>query len=423
MVPVRERLLDAGIALLFEDGVKVLGRGLNVAEIAARAEVSEKTFFATFGDKGRYLDELLLWCNRTPERASRDMAAVVDQALDDTGGDPRRLLRAVCTRDYRQVRADPATLMQLATIVLGRGHHGAMRRLRQTYAGYDRVAAGAFGPMLARWNVSLRAPFTLEHLAVALTALVEGLALRHLADPDAVPDTLFGDTVVALAGAVLDPEQGHGHVDDVIAPLAHGVARTAAADRLDGLPEHPRNAVLTAARLEFGARGYFATTPAHIAARAGVPLAVLGQLFPGKASIVVGALRGEHAELRSLIDDDSALGVTPAAVVRRHLERLAAFALRHREFAEALLMAVVHGATTAEDADITRDLDLPGLLAPVVAAGQRAGDFHPDLDPRAVAENLTHGVLLRCFTHRDGDAAHHASAVAAIALRGLLTSP
>ncbi|MGM1061143.1 TetR/AcrR family transcriptional regulator [Saccharothrix sp. Mg75] len=422
MVPVRERLLDAGVALLFDDGFKVLNRGLNVAEIAARAEVSEKTFFATFGDKARYVDELLLRFNRpVAPTAPGTLVDVIDHALAETKGDPRRMLRAVSTWNYEQVRGDPATLMQFATVVLARNHQGAMRRLRQTYAAYDRASVQAYRSMLARWSASLRAPFTLDQLAVVLTALVEGLSLRHLADPDAVPDTLLGDTVIALVGTLLDPEQGHSHIDDVIAPLADEVVRAYRADRLDGLPEHPRNAVVAAARQEFAARGYYATTPAHIAARAGVPLVVLRQLFPVKASIVVGALRPEYAELRSLLDDDLALGVAPRRLLRRHLERLAAFTLRNREFAEALLMAVVQDTDAAAADAVHREIDLAALLVPVLDAGRAGGDFSADHDPAALAGTLTHGTLLRCLTHRGGTPAQHVDAVEALVLHGLLT--
>ncbi|GAA3464166.1 TetR/AcrR family transcriptional regulator [Saccharothrix longispora] len=421
MVPVRERLLDAGQALLVEDGFKVLNRGLNVAEIAARAEVSEKTFFATFGDKGRYVEELLVRFNRPPAPRAGTVVDVVEQALAETKGDPRRLLRTVSTWNYELLRADPATLMQLATVVLGRGHQGAMRRLRQTYAAYDQAGVRVYRSMLARWSASLRAPFTPEQLAVVLTALVEGLFLRHLADPDAVPDTLLGDTVVALVGALLDPEQGHGHVDDAIAPLADEVVRAYRVDRLDGLPDNPRNAVIAAARHEFAARGYYATTPDHIAARAGVPLTVLRQLFPVKASIVVGALRPGCGELRSLLDDDLALGVAPRHLLRRHLERLAAFTLGNREFAEALVMAVVHDTATDDTTDgISREIDLAGMLVPVIEAGRARGDFGADHDPATLARALTDSTLLHCLTHRDGTAADHVDAVEALALHGLL---
>lgn len=422
MVPVRERLLDAGVELLFEDGAKVLGRGLNVAEIAARAEVSEKTFFATFGDKGRYVEALLLRFTHSSRHTSYHLTEVIDRAFLDSRGDPRRMLRAVCDRDYRQVRNDPATLMRLATLVLGGGHPGAVKSLRQAYNGYERAGVRAYQPVLTRWNASLRAPFTPEHLATALTALVEGLALRHLADPGAVPDTLFGDTVVALVGALFDPQQGHGHIDDVMAPLADELVRAHRADDLDDLPEHPRNAVIAAARQEFAGRGYYATTPAHIASRAGVSTAVLTQLFPVKAGIVAGALRGPYAELRSLVDDDLALGVPPTTMLRRHLEQLAAFTLHHREFAEALLMAVAHDLARA-DAEPLREIDLPALLAPALRAGIAAGHFRGDHDPRELAETLAHTLLLRCLTHPGGTAADHAAAVGALVLHGLLARP
>ncbi|MFT7839191.1 TetR/AcrR family transcriptional regulator [Saccharothrix sp. BKS2] len=419
---MRERLLDAGVELLFEDGAKVLGRGLNVAEIAARAEVSEKTFFATFGDKGRYVEALLLRFTHDSRYATRDLAEVIDQALLDAHGDPRRMLRVVCDRDFLVVRDDPATLMRLASLVLAGGQPAVVKRLRQVYEGHDQAGVRAGQPVLTRWNASLRAPFTPEHLATAFTALVEGLVLRHRADPGAVPVTLFGDVVVALFGALLDPEQGHGHVDDVMAPLADELVRAHRADHLDDLPEHPRNAVVTAARHEFAGRGYYATTPAHIASRAGVSPTVLAQLFPVKAGIVAGALRGPYAELRSLVDDDLALGVPPTTMLRRHLEQLAAFTLRHREFAEALLMAAAHVPAHA-DADPVREIDLPALLTPALRAGIAAGDFRGDRDPRELAETLAHTLLLRCLTHPGGTAADHAAAVGELVLHGLLTRP
>ncbi|MBY8847579.1 TetR/AcrR family transcriptional regulator [Saccharothrix sp. MB29] len=269
MVPVRERLLDAGQALLFEDGFKVLNRGLNVAEIAARAEVSEKTFFATFGDKGRYVEELLVRFNRPPAPRAGTVVDVVEQALAETKGDPRCLLRTVSTWNYELLRGDPATLMQLATLVLGRGHQGAMRRLRQTYAAYDEAGVRVYRSMLARWSASLRAPFTPNSSPSCSPPSSKG-CLRHLADPDAVPDTCSAtpsSPSSAPCSTRTGPRpRGRRHR----APGGRGRARLPR--RPPRQPaENPRNAVIAAARHEFAARGYYATTPDHIAARAGVP--------------------------------------------------------------------------------------------------------------------------------------------------------
>ncbi|MCG8927885.1 TetR family transcriptional regulator [Lentzea sp. CC55] len=51
---------------------------------------------------------------------------------------------------------------------------------------------------------------------------------------------------------------------------------------IDNLPADPRSAVIDAARAEFAARGYFATTLMNISIRSGVPLAALKQLFPAR---------------------------------------------------------------------------------------------------------------------------------------------
>ncbi|GLZ40466.1 TetR/AcrR family transcriptional regulator [Actinokineospora sp. NBRC 105648] len=420
--PARARLLEAGAAQLLDDGLKVLARGLNVAEIAERAGVSQKTFFATFGDKGRYLEELLLSLTGTPHRAMTELARVVGESMIETKGDPRQAVRAVCRWDFQQVRHDPVSLMLLATHVLARDHPGAMKRLRGVYAHYDGIATDAYRPLLAHWGVALRSPFTMEMLAVTLTALIEGLTIRHRVDPAAVPEELFGDVVVALLGALLDIGQQHEHVDDVIAPLADQVMLGFTAAMPDVLPAHPRSALLAAARKEFAARGYFATTPAHIATRAGLSQAVVKQLFPRKSMIVLDALRGPYAELRSMVGDDIALGVEPVAALRRYLTRLAAFAIDHREFVEALLVVMIHDVAVSPDTaeDVERELDLPGLVVPVIESGRRAGVFAADLDPRELAAMLTHNVLLRCFTRRDDEPAAHAAAVEAAMLHGLI---
>ncbi|SDI30998.1 DNA-binding transcriptional regulator, AcrR family [Actinokineospora alba] len=420
--PARARLIAAGISQLLEDGIKVLSRGLNVAEIAERAGVSEKTFFATFGDKGRYVDELLASLVEAPERVTRSLTDMVEKSFIQTKGDPRQTIRAVCAWDFQQVRQDPATLAQLATLVLAREHRGAMKKLRQAYAAYDDAGMKAYQAILARWGASLRAPFTAESMAVSLTALVEGLAVRHLADPTAVPDHLFGDVVVALIGSIVDTGQNHEHIDDVVGPLADEIMVTYEVALTDSLPEDPRSAVVDAARVEFAARGYFSTTLVHISVRSGVPLPVLKQLFPSKAMIVVSALRVPFQELKSQVGDDIALGITADVIVKRFLGRLATFAVRHIEYVEAFLMVVAHDTATAPETAIhvKRELDLPSLIEPVIAAGQRNGLFDDALASYDLAAALTNNLLLRCFTRRDDDPLTHAAVVGATCLRGLL---
>lgn len=400
----------------------VLSRGLHVGTIVEQAGTSEKTFFATFKSKARYLDELVVALNEGPRRLAHDLVPMVESAFVETKGDPRRTVRTVCAWDFQQVIGDPTILLQLAALVLAQGHRPAMRKLREAYASYDDAGIKSYETILAKWGASLRAPFTAESVAVTLTALVEGLAIRRLADPEAVSDDLFGDAVVALVGSIVDTGQNHEHIDDVVAPLADEIMLSFEV-RLDGMPDDPRASIIEAADAEFAARGYFSTTLVHISVRAGVPVPVLKQLFPSKASIVVNALLPRFAELRSRIADDIALGLGPVDVVQRYLGRLASFALNKRPYVEAFLMVVAHDTAGSPETavEVKRELNLPDLLAPVIETGQRQGIFSCDIEPYEAAAAITNSLLLRCFTRRDDDADRQASAVATALLQGLLT--
>ena len=65
---------------------------------------------------------------------------------------------------------------------------------------------------MAGWNLLLDGigrtfldPFDLDRIAVALTALFEGLLARQQVDPDAVDDALFSDVATALAASLTVP--------------------------------------------------------------------------------------------------------------------------------------------------------------------------------------------------------------------------
>ena len=47
-------------------------------------------------------------------------------------------------------------------------------------------------------------------LATAVNALADGIALEKMADPDAIPDELFGEVLGLLFGSIASPEQPYG---------------------------------------------------------------------------------------------------------------------------------------------------------------------------------------------------------------------
>lgn len=419
----RDKILTAGTQHLLEDGIAILERGLSVQDVVTRADVSQKTFYATFLGKKGFVDALLLSLNANPERVTDSLSEVIQRQLIEASGDLRRIVRAVCAWDLEQVIQDPGTLLQLAVLVLGRQHRGAVRKLRQAYAAYDDAGKRAYEAILERWGASLRAPFTHESVAVVLTALVEGLAIRRLADPTAVAPSLFGDTVIALVGSIVDTGQNHEHIDDAVSGLATEVMAMYEAATTDVLPDDPRDAILNAARLEFGSRGYFATKLSDIAANAAVTLPALRQLFRSKAMIVTEALRPTMEKLRNQTEADRRLQRTMTDTAARFVTRLAKICEENREFVGALLAVVAHDTAASPETavHIKKELDIPGILAPVLRDGQGDNVIVADLDAYDAAAMIVNSLLLRSFSRRDDSVDIHTDMVMSVLFRGLLT--
>ncbi len=248
----RDLLLRAGAAQVLEGGLAILQSGLSVTDLASRAGLSEKTFFKTFGSKERYVDALAASLVGAARPDVQNVDHLIEDALVSSRGDIRRTVRAVCDSCFQEVGHAAATRAGIAVLALASGHKEAMGSLKHAYGVYDSIGTRAYDAVIARWGASLRAPFSAQLVAVTLTAIVQGLVLRSLADPDAVPDDLFGNVVIALLSSVIDANHGHEHIDDEAAPLAAEVMRVYKASQVDCLPDDPRKDIIDAARLELG---------------------------------------------------------------------------------------------------------------------------------------------------------------------------
>ena len=418
----RQRLLEAAAAQLREDGFGVLERGFSVDDIARRAGVSSNTFFNTFKDKPKFMDEFVGSLGALTDPYVSDLTKMINDLLVSTDGDLLEAVRRICEWDFKTVLNDPQLKNQMAAVALAPTDHRVSRNIRKTYEFYDNAATDAYDAVLTKWGASLRAPFTSRLLAVALTAVVEGLAMRASCDSAAVPNHLFGDLAIAIIGSVVDPSDSHEHVDDVVEALNHTVRLQYQSAQADALPEDPRAAVIDAARVEFGQRGYYLATLPQIAMRASVPLAALKRLFPTKASIIVEALRPAYERLSRRVSDDAKLDLDERAIVRRFLQQLAQTAHENPEYVTALMMVVAQNtAMNPETAMLAKsELDLPAIVMPVIQAGQAKELFSDELKPYDVAALLTNLLMLQWFTRKDIDPASHAEAISNLVFNGLL---
>ena len=103
---------------------------------------------------------------------------------------PAEMVRLAARRNFDSVRADPYVPLWLALWA----KHGEDDRVRALlhdhYAAVTTRLLPAYEAILGASGRAPRPPFTTESIAVAVTALNQGLALRIAVDPDAVPGDL-----------------------------------------------------------------------------------------------------------------------------------------------------------------------------------------------------------------------------------------
>lgn len=406
--------------MIVEDSSMLLDRGLRGEDVFQRAKISQTTFYRKF-NKASFIDAVM--DELVPQRPDvpTDLHATVLAALTANHGDPLATLRQVSTSEFDAVRGGAKSTRRLLAIALGMSRPRTAKRIRSLYQARDEASIEGYQALFESWGTTLRAPFTVRHLAVAITAIYDGFATRWRVEPDAFPDKLVGEVVLAFFASALDTEQRHQHVDDVAAPLANAVMESFQLSRSTDLPDDPRRAVVEAARHEISRRGYFMTNLELIATTSRVPLPTVKRLFPTKPHIIVGALKPSFDRLGESVQDDVTLGRPAGEVVERHLIRCARLVAEQPEFVDALIAVVAHDTYGEVEStiEIKKELNFPSLIAPVIADGQQAGIFSTALPAGEVAAAMTNTLFLRCFTRRQLSAEENGHFVCEMVLGGL----
>lgn len=400
----KQRLLQAGRDILLEIGYKVLDRGLTVESIAERAGTSSQTFFNTYprhaakgteGGKERFIRDLVESLGAaTPRGARQVLQGRIREELIDKDGDPLPVVRALAEEALDELEPDPAIRFRWFVAIFGRDHEQAMAAARREYRAVTELNTAAYDELLKRWGATPRMPFTCEDIAVTLSSLVEGFVLRRIIDPDTASTKLFGHVVVALAAALVDVEQKNEHIDDL---LKHVVAEVKARYAAQGHVAIPieLDTVIEAAREQLDKRNYFQIRLPHIAAAAKVSPSSLKSIYPRVEDIIVAALKPRIEQLRNHVDANRTAGLAEPVILRSYLRKLAHLAHDEAAFVDALIVSTAGNRSSGMS-----ELDLSGIIEPVIKEGQEKGNIASDRSPEELATSLTRVLLVECHTYR-----------------------
>lgn len=194
---VEQRLLDAGIDLWTSEDPATIFGGLTVSRVAKAAGVTRATFYAYWPTTADYMSALLRDLDR--RRAEGYSAEVIRELtkIQSPSTDVLTRFMSACNIRLSQTLADPALRVRFGFISKLDDPEVA-EGLRKLYRSYEEDTQQLNIQMRTHWGREPRPPFTEEWIQGLFGAMLDGISLRHLIDPERMPHESF-----ALVGAML----------------------------------------------------------------------------------------------------------------------------------------------------------------------------------------------------------------------------
>jgi AcrR family transcriptional regulator len=198
----RRRLLASADAVFAERGYA----GASVEEIARRAGATTGALYASFASKEVLFLELLT------ERAEADVREYREVFQGSASADEQA--RGGADRWMQILHDRPAyfpLLIEFWAYALRKPE--AQERLAERFTAVRAAVAEQVSAGAAERGIPMSAELA-DRFGLVIDALGNGLALHKLADPDGVPDELFGDVLVLASQALRALAQGTDATDD-----------------------------------------------------------------------------------------------------------------------------------------------------------------------------------------------------------------
>lgn len=211
----RSRFLHAGFALLSSG--RPLG-SVRLLDLTRATGASNGSFYYAWPEGiSAYQRDLASYAlDLTHVEYLREIQLALADA-DQAPGSLRLAVMEQGKRDAQELDRDPSFRAQIS-LWSGQLEDDSVRdELRSQYSRFaEELYIPMYAATLEKYQLETRDPFTLNTLAVVMTALAEGLALRRAVDPAAtkLPAAiesqgwdLYGVTLYCLLGAILRPSQ------------------------------------------------------------------------------------------------------------------------------------------------------------------------------------------------------------------------
>ena len=393
----RAELLDAGISLLARRQFQELLAAVETRTIADEVGVTTGSFFHHFRNRAHFATSVVeefatRWRARVDRLSGPAVAANERQGLEG--------IRPAAGKEWGDLLADgdlPALQHLLWAVrdqVVGEetGRTGA-DVLREAYATLTDTVEATYVQGLRLMGREMLPPFTGRDLTVIMTALAEGLQMRHGADPDAVRADLYADTVSAVLLGVTRPRMER--TDDRPAPeLSALESRFLVTPRDQERPTETWRHIADAAAHLFADRSPGDVRVSEVAAAAGVSTSTVYHQF-GTVNAVAAAGWARHIpELEAIAAAPITAAEGPMTRIEQVMLRAVQLCRENRGAAEAMVAQVIAEAAPSSEREWPRDvrvaIPLHAVLLPLVQELRAAGRLRRRVETQRLTRSLVH---------------------------------
>lgn len=179
-----------------------------LAGIGPTLAVGEDTtgaFYRRWPNREAYLSDLLEYALAQTRLGGADEERT-RRLLEKLSSRPSlsELIELVARNELDDLAQDPWLGLQLCLWPDSRHQDRVREQLRRTYDSASDAWELAYDMVVNMYRLSLRPDTSTRRLAILLTALVDGMAIRKVLDPDSVDDDLMPEGVQAMVLGILD---------------------------------------------------------------------------------------------------------------------------------------------------------------------------------------------------------------------------
>lgn len=392
---VEQRMLDAGIRLWDLDDAATTFGGLSVSRVAKEASTTRATFYSYWPSTAEYLTALVADLDR--RRPIGHTEEVIEQIarMQSPNSDILERFQAACNIRMSQMVADPALRVRLGFLSKSKDPAVAAE-LRKQYRAHEDDTQELNIQIRTHWGREPRPPFTEERIQGLFRALLDGIAIRHLVDPERMPLDSFG-----IAGAMLmmiatratdDPRD----VDDMLGAInqwpAAGV-RLATARRVDEvqsigvLSDSTLRATVASARRMLAEDNWVALSIDDIAIAVGIDADRLLRTFGSKIGLALSII-ALNAEERW---NDTPRSGDPMVDLQALLDVIL-LELRSSPTLGQSVIQILAGTVRLPDQSIFHSPPVPEI-ARLLTEAKRNGQILDSVDPASMSISLTRIML------------------------------